>query len=293
MKTGYVALIGRPNVGKSTLLNRLLGQKLSIVSRKPQTTRHRILGIKTTDQAQILYVDTPGIHRAGSRALNRYLNKAASSALVGVDVAVWLIDGKRFCRDDCLVAEKLREANVPAILAINKVDRIRDKKTLLPLIAEANERYPLVEILPISGLRGINLDRLERSIVERLPERPPVYPEDHLTDKPQRFFAAEILREKLFYYLGDEVPHQLAVEIEAFEEAGDLIRIHAVIWVEREGQKRIVIGKQGELLKKVGQQARLELEEFLGCHIYLNLWVKIKKDWSDDEGLLKQLGYAD
>ncbi len=293
MKTGYVALIGRPNVGKSTLLNQLLGQKLSIVSRKPQTTRHRILGIKTTDAAQILYVDTPGIHQTGSRALNRYLNKAASSALVGVDVAVWLIDGKGFRSDDRLVFEKLLEVNVPAILAINKVDQIQDKKTLLPLIAEANERYPVVEIVPISGLRGINLDRLERSIIERLPEGLPIYPEDHLTDKPQRFFAAEIIREKLFYYLGDEVPHQLTVETEVFKEEGNLIRIHAVIWVERLGQKRIVIGKQGALLKKVGQKARLELEELLGRHVYLNLWVKIKKDWSDDERLLKQLGYAD
>lgn len=293
MKTGYVALIGRPNVGKSTLLNQLLGQKLSIVSRKPQTTRYRIVGIKTTDAAQILYVDTPGMHRAGARALNRYLNKAASSALVDVDVAVWLIDGRGFQSDDCLVAEKLMAAKVPAILAINKVDRIQDKRTLLPLIAEASERYPLVEIVPISGLRGISLDRLERSIIERLPEGPPVYPNDHLTDKPQRFFAAEIVREKLSYYLGDEVPYQLTVEIEAFKEEGNLIRIYAVIWVEREGQKRIVIGKQGELLKKVGQKARVELEEFLGRRVYLNLWVKIKPGWSDDEGLLKQLGYAD
>ncbi len=293
MKTGYVALIGRPNVGKSTLLNQLLGQKLSIVSRKPQTTRHRILGIKTTDAAQILYVDTPGIHQTGCRALNRYLNKAASSALAGVDVAVWLIDSKGFRSDDRLVFEKLMAANAPAILAINKVDQIQDKKALLPLIAEANERYPLVEIVPISGLRGINLDRLERSIIQRLPEGPPIYPKDHVTDKPQRFFAAEIIREKLFYYLGDELPYQLTVETEAFKEEENLIQIYAVIWVEREGQKRIVIGKQGELLKKVGQKARLELEEFLGGHVYLNLWVKVKKDWSDDERLLKQLGYAD
>ncbi|MFN3919095.1 MAG: GTPase Era [Methylohalobius sp.] len=293
MKTGYVALIGRPNVGKSTLLNRLIGQKLSIVSRRPQTTRHRILGIKTDEQSQILYIDTPGIHLAASRALNRYLNKTAASALVGVDVAVWLIDGTGFRSDDYLVAEKLAAAKVPAILAINKVDQIQDKKTLLPLIAEADTRYPFEAIVPISGIKGINLDRLERSIIERLPEGAPIFPKDQLSDKPERFFAAEIIREKLFHYLGDEVPHQLTVEIESFKEEQNLVRIYAIIWVEREGQKKIVIGKQGELLKKSGQKARLELEGFLGRRVYLNLWVKIKRGWSDDEGLLKRLGYVD
>lgn len=293
MKTGYVALIGRPNVGKSTLLNRLIGQKLSIVSRRPQTTRHRILGIKTDEQSQILYIDTPGIHHAASRALNRYLNKTAASALVGVDVAVWLIDGKGFRSDDRLVAEKLAAANVPTILAINKVDQIQDKKTLLPLIAEANTRYPFEEIVPISGIKGINLDRLERSIIERLPEGAPIFPEDQITDKSERFFAAEIIREKLFHYLGDEVPHRLTVEIESFKEEQNLVRIYAIIWVEQEGQKKIVIGKQGELLKKSGQKARLELEGFLGRRVYLNLWVKVKRGWSDDESLLKRLGYAD
>ncbi len=293
MKTGYVALIGRPNVGKSTLLNRLIGQKLSIVSRRPQTTRHRILGIKTDEQSQILYIDTPGIHHAASRALNRYLNKTAASALVGVDVAVWLIDGKGFRSDDRLVAEKLAAANVPTILAINKVDKIQDKKTLLPLIAEADTRYPFEAIVPISGIKGINLDRLERSIIERLPEGAPIFPKDQITDKPERFFAAEIIREKLFHYLGDEVPHRLTVEIESFKEEQNLVRIYAIIWVEQEGQKKIVIGKQGELLKKSGQKARLELEGFLGRRVYLNLWVKVKRGWSDDESLLKRLGYAD
>lgn len=293
MKTGYVALVGRPNVGKSTLLNRLLGQKLSIVSRKPQTTRHRILGIKTTDEAQILYLDTPGIHQAASRALNRYLNRAATAALVGVDVVVWLIDGKGFRGDDPLVFEKLKAVDVPVILAINKVDRVRDKKTLLPLIEEAGQRYPFAEIIPVSALHGDNVAALEQAIVGYLPEGPPVYPPDQITDKPERFFAAEIIREKLLHHLGDEVPHRLTVEIEQFKEARDLIAGYAVIWVERESQKPIVIGRKGELLKKVGQQARLELEAFLGRHVYLNLWVKVKKGWSDNEHLLKQLGYAD
>ncbi len=293
MKTGYVALIGRPNVGKSTLLNRLLGQKLSIVSRKPQTTRHRILGIKTTEVAQILYLDTPGIHQAASRALNRYLNREATAALMGVDVVVWLIDGKGFRGDDPLVFEKLKTVDVPVILAINKVDKVRDKKTLLPLIDEARRRYPFAEIIPISALRGDNVEALEQAIVDHLPEGPPVYPPDQITDKPERFFAAEIIREKLFHCLGDEVPHRVTVEIEQFHEDPDLIAIHALIWVERESQKPIVIGRKGERLKKVGQQARQELEAFLGRHVYLNLWVKVKKGWSDDERLLKQLGYAD
>ena len=293
MKTGYVALIGRPNVGKSTLLNRLLGQKLSIVSRKPQTTRHRILGIKTTETAQILYLDTPGIHQAASRALNRYLNRTAAAALGGVDVVVWLIDGKGFRGDDPLVFEKLKAVDVPVILAINKVDKVRDKKTLLPLIDEARRRYPFAEIVPVSALRGDNIDALEQAIVNYLPEGLPVYPPDQITDKPERFFAAEIIREKLLHYLGDEVPHRLTVEIEQFREDPDLIAIHAVIWVERESQKPIVIGRKGERLKKVGQQARQELEAFLGRHVYLDLWVKVKKGWSDDERLLKQLGYAD
>ncbi len=293
MKSGYVALIGRPNVGKSTLLNRMLGQKISIVSSKPQTTRHRILGIKTTDQAQILYVDTPGIHRAESRALNRYLNKAAVAALTGVDLAVWMVDGKGIRGDDRLVLEKLKQQQVPVILAINKVDKIKDKKRLLPLIAEVTGQYPFSEVVPISALDGTNLGELEQAIIRHLPEGPRIYSEDQLTDKPERFFAAEIIREKLLNLLGEEVPHRLTVEIEQFKDEGNLTHIYAIVWVEREGQKRIVIGSKGALLKKVGRQARLELEELFERRVYLNLWVKIKKGWSDDERLLQQLGYAD
>jgi len=210
-----------------------------------------------------------------------------------VDVVVWLIDGKGFRGDDPLVFEKLKAVDVPVILAINKVDKVRDKKTLLPLIDEARRRYPFAEIVPVSALRGDNIDALEQAIVNYLPEGPPIYPPDQITDKPERFFAAEIIREKLLHYLGDEVPHRLTVEIEQFREDPDLIAIHAVIWVERESQKPIVIGRKGERLKKVGQQARQELEAFLGRHVYLDLWVKVKKGWSDDERLLKQLGYAD
>ncbi|HHJ39665.1 MAG: GTPase Era [Methylothermaceae bacteria B42] len=293
MKTGYVAIIGRPNVGKSTLLNQLIGQKLSIISRKPQTTRHRILGIKTTDDAQILYLDTPGIHQSDSKALNRYLNKTASTALVGVDVIVWVIDNKGFDKDDSLILEKLKSINIPVILVINKVDKVRDKALLLPLIQEARYRFSFEVIIPVSALRGTNVQALEKAIIGLLPEGMPMYPEYQITDKPERFFAAEIIREKLLYYLGDEVPHRLTVEIEQFKNEGELTRIYAVIWVEREGQKRIVIGDKGSLLKKAGQKARLELEDFLGRRVYLNLWVKVKKGWSDDERMLQRLGYAE
>ncbi len=293
MKTGYVAIIGRPNVGKSTLLNQLIGQKLSIISRKPQTTRHRILGIKTTDEAQILYLDTPGIHQSDSKALNRYLNKTASAALVGVDVIVWVIDNKGFDKDDSLIFEKLKSINIPVILVINKVDKVKDKALLLPLIQEARYRFSFEVIIPVSALRGTNVQALEKAIISLLPEGMPMYPEYQITDKPERFFAAEIIREKLLYYLGDEVPHRLTVEIEQFKNEGELTRIYAVIWVEREGQKRIVIGDKGSLLKKAGQKARLELEDFLGRRVYLNLWVKVKKGWSDDERMLQRLGYAE
>ncbi len=293
MKTGYVAIIGRPNVGKSTLLNQLVGQKLSITSRKPQTTRHRILGIKTTEDAQILYLDTPGIHQSASKALNRYLNKTANAALVGVDVIVWMIDNKGFEKDDSLIFEKLKSINIPVILVINKVDKVKDKALLLPLMQEAKYRFSFEVQIPVSALRGTNVRALEKAIIGLLPEGEPMYPEYQITDKPERFFAAEIIREKLLYYLGDEVPHRLTVEIEQFKTEGDLTRIYAVIWVEREGQKRIVIGDQGSLLKNAGQKARLELEDFLGRRVYLNLWVKVKKGWSDDERMLQRLGYAE
>ncbi len=293
MKTGYVAIIGRPNVGKSTLLNQLVGQKLSITSRKPQTTRHRILGIKTTEDAQILYLDTPGIHQSASKALNRYLNKTANAALVGVDVIVWMIDNKGFDKDDSLIFKKLKSINIPVILVINKVDKVKDKALLLPLMQEAKYRFSFEVLIPVSALRGTNVRALEKAIIGLLPAGEPMYPEYQITDKPERFFAAEIIREKLLYYLGDEVPHRLTVEIEQFKTEGDLTRIYAVIWVEREGQKRIVIGDQGALLKKAGQKARLELEDFLGRRVYLNLWVKVKKGWSDDERMLQRLGYAE
>ncbi len=293
MKTGYVALVGRPNAGKSTLLNHLIGQKISITSRRPQTTRHRIHGIKTTEIGQAVFVDTPGIHGEQKRAMNRYLNKAASAALQGVDVVVWVVDQWSWHPENEIVLEQLRNASCPVILAVNKVDQCEDKETLLPFLEDAGRRFDFTAIVPISALKNINLDRLERTIMELLPEGEPIYPEDQITDRPQRFFAAEIIREKLIRNLGQEVPHAITVEIEQYKEEKGMTRIHAIIWVEREGQKNIVIGKQGEVLKKVGQRAREELEKMLERKVYLNLWVKVKKGWSDSERALQSLGYID
>jgi len=293
MKAGYVALVGRPNAGKSTLLNHLIGQKISITSRRPQTTRHRIHGIKTGERGQAIYVDTPGIHGSEKRAINRYLNRTASGALLGVDVVVWVVDQWIWHPENDLVLEKLQAARRPVILAVNKVDQCEDKSRLLPFLEDAAKRYDFAEIIPVSALRGINLELLEEKIMELLPEGNPIYPEDQITDRPERFFAAEIIREKLIRSLGQEVPHAITVQIEQYKEQKGIIHIHAVIWVEREGQKIIVIGKQGEVMKKVGQRAREDLEKMLEKKVYLNLWVKVKKGWSDNERALQSLGYSE
>ena len=292
-KTGYVALVGWPNAGKSTLLNHLVGQKISITSRRPQTTRHRIHGIKTCERGQIIYVDTPGIHGSEKRAMNRYLNRTATNALLGVDVVVWVVDRWSWLPENDLLLEQLRNAPCPVILAINKVDQCEDKALLLPFLEDVSKRFEFAEIIPVSALRAINLELLEEKILDLLPEGDPIYPEDQITDRPERFFAAEIIREKLIRSLGQEVPHAITVQIEQYQEEKGMIRIHAVIWVEREGQKVIVIGKQGEVMKKVGQRARESLERMLDRKVYLNLWVKVKKGWSDNERALQSLGYTD
>lgn len=293
MKTGYVALVGRPNVGKSTLLNQLLGQKISITSRRPQTTRHRIHGIKTTNEGQAIFVDTPGIHASQKRAMNRYLNRMAGSALLDVDLIVLVIDRPDWLPEDELVLNRVQAAAAPVILVINKVDRIEDKSVLLPFLKETAARHPFAALIPVSALKGTNLDVLEHKLMELLPEGEPIYPDDQITDRSERFFAAEIIREKLLRSLGQEVPHALTVEIEQFKTERALTRISAVIWVEREGQKAIVIGQKGEVLKKVGGRARLELERLLDQKVYLQLWVKVKEGWSDDERALRSLGYIE
>lgn len=293
MKAGFIALVGRPNVGKSTLLNHLVGQKISITSRQPQTTRHRIRGIKTTRDGQMVFVDTPGMHASQKRAMNRYLNRAAASALLDVDLIVWLVDRPVWLPEDELVLERIKSAGVPVILVINKVDRLEDKSVLLPFLEQAAARHSFADLVPVSALKSVNLDVLEKKIFELLPEGEPIYPEDYITDKPERFFAAEIIREKLLRTLSQEVPHALTVEIEQFKAEGRLTRINAVIWVEREGQKAIIIGRGGEVLKKVGERARRELERMLDCKVYLELWVKVKRGWSDDERALHSLGYGE
>jgi len=293
MKAGYVALVGRPNVGKSTLLNHLIGQKISITSRRPQTTRHRIHGIKTTEAGQAVFVDTPGIHASQKRAMNRYLNRTAGTALLDVDVIVWIVDRPVWLAEDDLVLERIQTSAAPVILVINKVDRLEDKAALLPFLESAQQRHPFAALIPASALRGHNLDALEHKIMELLPEGEPIFDPDQLTDRSLRFLAAEIIREKLIRSLGQEVPHALSVEIEQYQTEGKLTRIAALIWVEREGQKAIVIGQQGEVLKKVGERARQDLERLTEGKVFLQLWVKVKENWSDDERALRSLGYAE
>ncbi len=292
-RCGYVGIIGRPNVGKSTLLNHLLGQKISITSRKPQTTRHRILGIKTIATAQIVYVDTPGIQHQARRAINRYMNRTAESSLHGVDAIVFVSEALEWTATDELVLEQVHKTRVPLILALNKVDRIGDKTRLLPYLAEVSARAPGAGVVPISAQKGDNLDELEEMVVSHLPEAQPLFPKEQVTDKSMRFIAAELVREKLFRRLGEEVPYGISVDVENYAEQHDLVRIDVVIWVDRPGQKSIVIGRQGRILKEVGASARRELVEILGKKVFLQSWVKVKKNWPDNELALKDLGYTE
>jgi len=292
-RCGYVAIVGRPNVGKSTLMNRLIGHKISITSRKPQTTRHRILGVRTTPEWQAVFVDTPGLHLAGKKAVNRYMNRAATSALRDVDLILFVVDAQRWTEEDQHVLDRLQGSTIPVILVLNKVDRIKEKERLLPLLARAAERIPGAGVVPLSALNRDNLERLERSLPEHLPPAEPLFPEDQITDRSERFMAAEIVREKLMRTLGDELPYAVTVEVEQFRTTQRVVHINALIWVERESQKKIVIGKGGEQLKRIGSKAREEMEQLLAQKVNLQLWVKVKAGWSDDERSLRSLGYAD
>lgn len=292
-RCGYVALVGRPNVGKSTLLNHLIGQKLSITSRKPQTTRHQVLGIKSTDSAQLLFVDTPGMHGGESKALNRFMNRAATGALVGVDVVVMVVDRSEWNDDDQRVLERCQQSGAPVILAVNKVDKVDDKNTLLPLLASLGERGEFAAMVPLSALRGHNLETLEEEITQRLPAGPFFFDEDEITDRSMRFLAAEIVREKIMRQLGDELPYATTVEIEDFTEDRGVVHIAALILVERNGQKRILIGHGGSRLRSIGTEARQDLERMLEQKVMLKLWVKVKAGWADDERALRSLGYDD
>lgn len=290
-RCGYVAIVGRPNVGKSTLLNHILGQKISITSRKPQTTRNAVVGIKTEGDVQIIFVDTPGMHLGQQKAINRYMNKAATSAMKDVDVVVFVIDRFIWTEEDEAVAEKLQHVKCPIILAVNKVDQIEDKETLLPHLQSLSEKLNVAEIVPMSALRNTNLDRLEQLVTERLPEGIHMYPEDQITDRSSRFMAAEIVREKITRQLGDELPYEMAVEIEEFKQEGNLLNISALILVERDGQKKILIGDKGSRIKLIGTEARVDMEKLFEMKIMLKLWVKVKSGWSDDERALRSLGY--
>jgi len=292
-RCGYVAIVGRPNVGKSTLMNRMLGQKISITSPKPQTTRHRILGIKTTPQYQAVFVDTPGLHLGGKKAVNRYMNRAVSTALSDVDLIVFVVDAKRWTDEDENVLARLEGIEIPVVLVVNKIDRVKDKNAILPLLAKLSEKREFDEVVPLTALRGENVPALEEVVAQRLPESSPFFPEEMVTDRTERFLAAELVREKLMRKLGEELPYALTVQIEQFVEEGDLFRIAAVIWVERASQKKIVIGKGGSVLKDIGRQAREEMERLFEAKVFLELWVKVKEGWSDDERSLRSLGYRD
>ncbi|CAH0990413.1 GTPase Era [Sinobacterium norvegicum] len=292
-RSGYVALIGRPNVGKSTILNHILGQKISITSRKPQTTRHRVLGIKTEGLIQAMYVDTPGLHKEQKKAINRYMNRAASSSIKEVDVIVFVVEKLQWTDEDQLVLEQLMVARCPVILAVNKVDQIEDKQKLLPFLQKLTAKMDFKAIVPVSALDGHNLSNLEEEIGKLLPEGEHFYPEDQVTDRSSRFLAAELVREKIMRQLGDELPYEMTVEIESFEDDGELISINALILVERDSQKSIVIGKGGKRLKLIGQEARKEMERMFDAKVMLKTWVKVKGGWSDDDRALRSLGYDD
>ncbi|MFO1378422.1 MAG: GTPase Era [Steroidobacteraceae bacterium] len=288
---GSVALVGRPNVGKSTLLNALIGQKISIVSPKPQTTRHRILGILTRPQAQLVFLDTPGLHGGHGRQLNRAMNRAALAALAEADVVVLVTDARVFGDDDAAVLEQAVAAGRPVVLVLNKIDEMKPRSRLLPAIEALSRRHAFAAIVPVSATRGENLEGLLAEIERLLPEGPPAWPEDQVTDRSERFLAAEIVRERLMHALHDELPYGVSVEIERWEESEGRITINAVIWVEREPQRKIVIGEGGARIKGVGRAARLALNELLGRRVHLELWVKVRENWADSEQALRQFGY--
>jgi len=292
-RSGYVSIIGRPNAGKSTLLNRLVGQKLAITSRKPQTTRHTILGVKTDADGQIIYVDTPGIHQRGDQAMNRYLNRTAKTMLNDVDLVLFVVDAMKWTAEDTAVLGLLGSIKAPVVLIINKLDQVDDKEALLPYIKDLSEKHSFREIIPLSAKTGKNVARLETLVLELMPEGENIFPEDQLTDRSERFFAAELVREQLTRRYAKEIPYALTVEIEQFEDVGNMYRIGALVWVEREGQKNIIIGNKGEAIKAAATQARLEMEKLFDKKVHLSVWVKVKKSWSSDEGALARLGYSE
>jgi len=293
-KAGMVAIVGRPNVGKSTLLNHLIGEKISITSRKPQTTRHRITGVLTENQTQIVFLDTPGLHKKEPKAINRHMNRAASSSLVDVDAIIFVVDSGGWNEDDELVIHKLRNLKTPVYLFLNKIDKLQSKDELLPIIKQLSSKMSFKEIIPGAALKGLQLDNLKNILLSLMPPAEWMFPDDYITDRSERFLAAEIIREKLMRSLGDELPYSMTVEIEKFTvNEKEIIELYALILVERKGQKRIVIGEKGSHLKRIGTEARLNMEKLFGQKVFLKLWVKVKEGWADDERALKSLGYTD
>lgn len=290
-RCGFVAVVGRPNVGKSTLINAIVGSKVSIVTPKPQTTRHRILAVYTRNDNQIIFVDTPGLHRGAAKTINRMMNRTAASALADADLILFVSEANRWTVEDQDVLERLKESPVPVIALLNKIDKVHPKEELLSVLSAMSERHTFDEVLPISAKLNDNLDRLVELIPGYLPESPALYPEDMLTDRSESFQIAELIREKLTLLLRQEVPYGLTVEIERLEKEPGGVAINAIIWVERDSQKGIVIGKGGNVLKKVGRSARVELKERLGMPVHLELWVKVKDNWADSERELLRLGY--
>jgi GTPase len=291
---GLIAIVGRPNVGKSTLLNALLGQKVSITSRKPQTTRHRILGILTEGTSQAVLVDTPGLHSEEKRAINRLMNRAASSSISEVELIVFLVEGTHWTKDDELVLSKVKQSGVPCVLAINKIDNVQDKEALLPHLQKLGAMHEFKDIMPISASKGDNVDKIKTICLSSLPESDFWFPEDYITDRSSRFMASEILREKLMRFTGDELPYSTTVEIEQFkQDTKGILHINAMVLVERNSQKRMVIGAKGERLKTIGQEARRDMENLFDQKVFLETFVKVKSGWADDERALRSLGYGD
>lgn len=289
-RSGFAALVGRPNVGKSTLLNALVGEKLSIVTPRPQTTRHRILGILTLPDAQIAFVDTPGLHAKASRALNKAMNRTATAALEDADLVVLVMEALKWTAEDDLALERIVRSRRPAIAAVNKIDRVRPRERLLPYLAQLGGRHAFLDIVPVSALRSDNIEDLKRTIAAHLPRSPALFPEGERTDRGLKFRIAEMIREKLTLELNQEVPYGIAVEVERLTEEDQQLMVDAAIWVDREGQKPIVIGARGERLKRVGRAARLALNGMLGQRLHLNLWVKVRANWADNARALRELG---
>jgi GTPase len=289
-RTGYLAVVGRPNVGKSTLTNRLVGAKVSITSKKAHTTRHRIHGVLTTDRCQFIFVDTPGFQKQHRNALNRLMNRSVTQTLADVDVVLFLVEAGRWGSGEKDIVGLLPKDR-PVILVVNKVDRLADRNKVLPFLEKVSKEFAFADIVPVSAERGENLDELLKTAAKHLPEGPPVFDADDITDRSERFLAAELLREKLFRNLGEELPYGIAVEIEHFEQEGDLRRIHAAVVVDKAAHKAIVIGKAGERLKRIASAARKDMEALFGGKVWLETWVKVKGGWGDDERALKSLGY--